>query len=103
MHGCYFSLVLSMFTSQTYRHLMLKSSCDVLIAQINSNPLHLSLFLTSKIILGKARFILPLFIYYLIGREPLRQNRLLRKKDQVPEAAKAEPQISMQTGFKPPA
>lgn len=44
MHGCYFSLVLSVFTSQTYRHLTLKSSCDVLIAQINSNPLHLSLF-----------------------------------------------------------
>lgn len=44
MHGCYFSLFLSIFTSQNYHHLMQKSSCDVLIAQINSNPLHLSLF-----------------------------------------------------------
>jgi len=104
MHGCYFSPFLSIFTSQTYHHLMQKSSCDVLTAQINSNPPPPSFpFLTSKIILGKARFILSLFIYYLIGREPLRQNSLICKKDQVPAAAKAELQIRMQTSFTPPA
>lgn len=44
MHGCYFSLFLSTFTSQTYRHLMPKSRRDVLIAPINSNPFRLSVF-----------------------------------------------------------
>lgn len=97
MHCCYFSLLPSILTSQTYRHLMQKSSHDVLKAPINSNPPPSFSFLNSKIILGKAGPILSLFIYYLIGKEPLRQNSLVCKKDQVPGAAKAEPQISMQS------
>lgn len=97
MHS-HFLLFLSTFASQIHCHLIQKSSYDVLIAEINSSPS--SSFLTSEIILGEARFILSLLIYYFIGGEPSRQNSLVCKKDQMPGAAEAPPQISMQTGSK---